>query len=145
MPDSVASTCRTLPCPRDKMTRGGYLRDSLLYCPGAARGRPGWTIYRQHPGNRSFQRCVPEADLASDGVLTAECGQRERIDAQVIAGRRRLHAAAGKPCQPHECNQPPTNPQETLWRGVAALSRLTTSTFPQKCVVRKASGPNQCK
>ncbi len=89
--------------------------------------------------------CVPEADLASDGVLTAECGQRERIDAQVKQQAAADFAAAGKPCQPYDMQLTTTNPQETLWRVCCSGSSFNYIYFPQKCVVRKASGPNLCK
>ena len=89
--------------------------------------------------------CVPEADLASDGVLTAECGQRERIDAQVKQQAAADFASAGKPCQPYDMQLSSTNPQETLWRVCCSGVAFNYIYFPQKCVVRKASGPNACK
>lgn len=89
--------------------------------------------------------CVPDADLSSDGVLTAECGQRERIDAQVKQQAAADFAAAGKPCQPYDMHLTTTNPQETLWRVCCSGFSFNYIYFPQKCVVRKASGPNECK
>lgn len=89
--------------------------------------------------------CVPDADLASDGVLTAECGQRERIDAQVKQQAAADFAAAGKACEPYNMQLTTTNPQETLWRVCCSGVSFNYIYFPQKCVVRKASGPNECK
>jgi hypothetical protein len=90
--------------------------------------------------------CTPEAELVADsGVTTSDCGQRERIDGQVKQQAAADFASAGKPCQPYDMQLTSTNPQETLWRVCCAGVAFNYIYFPQKCVVRKASGPGECK
>lgn len=90
--------------------------------------------------------CVPEGEQVADNSLgTSDCGQRERIDAQVKQLAASDFAGAGKPCQPYDMQLTTTNPQETLWRVCCGDTAFTYIYFPQKCVVRRSAGPLACK
>ena len=111
---------------------------------GSAWGRVGLLGMLALAGVQSS--CNPEAELVADnGLTTSDCGQRSRIDGQVKQQAAADFASAGKPCQPYDMQLTTTNPQETLWRVCCGGTAFNYIYFPQKCVVRKAAGPFECK
>lgn len=89
--------------------------------------------------------CNAETEhLPDNTVAQAECGQRLRIDAQVKAQAALDYAKAGKTCEPYNMQLSSKNSQETLWQVCCDNVRFNYIYYPEKCVVRKASGPVAC-
>ncbi len=89
--------------------------------------------------------CYPESDLQPESLRTpADCGARERIDAQVKNQALIDFASIGKQCEAFAIQTFVQNKQETVWKACCYDKAFTYAYYPAKCVVRKVSGPVDC-
>ena len=93
----------------------------------------------------ALSSCYPESDLQPESLANpADCGARERIDAQVKNQALLDFASIDKRCEPFAIQTFVQNQQETVWKACCYEKAFHYAYYPAKCVVRKVSGPVEC-